>query len=100
MGYALSLYQALTRINVPEADASAVVQSLEHTMATELATKADIALLRTESQRDLAELKLELKTDIMALGNRIDLIETRLVIKFGALMTILLGLFFFALRFS
>ncbi len=50
MGYALSFYQAPTRINVPEADASAVVQSLEQTMSTELAIKVDITLLRAEMQ--------------------------------------------------
>jgi hypothetical protein len=50
MGYALSRYQAPTRINVPEADASAVVQSLEKIIPTELAIKGDITLLRAEMQ--------------------------------------------------
>ncbi len=107
MSYTLSLYEALTRINVSEADASAVVESLEQTMATELATKSDITSLRIEMQRDLAELKLELKSDIgavaadlMGIRNRLDLIETRLLIKLGALMTTLVGVLFLALRFS
>jgi hypothetical protein len=50
MGYALSLYQVPTRINAPEADASAVVRSLEQIFPTELAIKADITLLPAEMQ--------------------------------------------------
>jgi hypothetical protein len=101
-------------------------------MATELATKsdvtlvkADIALLRAELHQDLADVKLEISTEISAVKADITLIkadvsllraemqqgfsairhemstlQSSLLIKLGALIVTLMGLMFVGLRFS
>jgi hypothetical protein len=56
MGYVLPLYDALIGINIPKEKASAVVTAIEHILSAELATKADVALLRT----DIGHLRAEL----------------------------------------
>ena len=63
----LALYQALISINVPEQKANAVIEALETDMQSLLATKADIAALRTELKSDIAqvELKLTLRMGVM-----------------------------------
>ncbi len=88
-GYALSLYQALTRINLPEADALEVVHSLERTMSTKLASKANITLFRAEMQHGFSTIRHEMSA-----------LQTSLVIKLGTLVVTLRGLMFVALRLS
>lgn len=63
----LALYQALISINVPEQKANAVIEALETDVHSLLATKADIAALRTELKSDIAqvELKLTLRMGVM-----------------------------------
>jgi hypothetical protein len=46
MSLANSLFVALTNINVPQDQARAVVEALEHKMNDSFATKSDIALIR------------------------------------------------------
>lgn len=73
----LALYQALISINVPEQKANAVVEALEANMLSRLATKADIAVLRTD-------LLAELKTDISQL-------EVKLTIRMGLMLSAAVG---------
>ncbi|NVZ63629.1 hypothetical protein HX867_16160 [Pseudomonas gingeri] len=63
----LALYQALISINVPEQKANAVIEALETDMHSLLATKADIANLRTEIKTDISalEVKLTLRMGVM-----------------------------------
>ncbi|MFC3941543.1 hypothetical protein CCU68_18065 [Pseudomonas gingeri NCPPB 3146 = LMG 5327] len=63
----LALYQALISINVPEQKANAVIDALETDMHSLLATKADIANLRTEIKTDISalEVKLTLRMGVM-----------------------------------
>lgn len=74
----LALYQALISINVPEQKANAVVEALEADMLSRLATKADIAVLRTD-------LLAELKTDISQL-------EVKLTIRMGLMLSATTGI--------
>ena len=48
MDYLYSLYDALVSINVPNDKARAVVDAMERDMATTIATKSDLQLLRQE----------------------------------------------------
>lgn len=70
MDYLYSLYDALVSINVPNDKARAVVDAMERDMATTLATKADLHLLKQEltfaMNTDLQSLKQELKTDVQS----------------------------------
>ncbi|WP_248767856.1 hypothetical protein [Pseudomonas sp. MWU12-2345] len=63
----LALYQALISINVTEQKANAVIDALETDMHSLLATKADIANLRTEIKTDISalEVKLTLRMGVM-----------------------------------
>ncbi|AMB88296.1 hypothetical protein AWM79_12320 [Pseudomonas agarici] len=59
----LALYQALISINVPEQKANAVIEALENDMHSLLATKADVAALKTEISQ--LEVKLTLRMGVM-----------------------------------
>ena len=56
----LTLYQALIAINVPDQKANAVIEALENDMHSLLATKADIADLKTELKTEIAQLEVKL----------------------------------------
>jgi len=58
--YLYSLYDALLSINVPNDKARAVVDAMERDMATTIATKLDLQLLKS----DLNGLRQELKADV------------------------------------
>jgi hypothetical protein len=69
MDFLYSLYDAPVSINVPNDKARAVVDAMERDMGTALATKTDLQLLRKD----------------------LELLESRVVIKLGLLMTALFG---------
>ncbi|SDB35872.1 hypothetical protein [Pseudomonas sp. NFACC13-1] len=58
----LALYQALMSISVPEQKAHAVIEAMESDMHTMLATKSDLAILKTEIHADLSKLEVKLTT--------------------------------------
>jgi hypothetical protein len=87
MDYLYSLYDALVSINVPNDKARAVVDAMERDMATNLATKADLALLET---------KLNQSTEL--LRKDMQLLESRLKIWLGSIQVGTLGIFFVALK--
>jgi hypothetical protein len=70
MDFLYSLYDALVSINVPNDKARAVVDAMERDMGTALATKTDLQLLRKD----------------------LELLESRVIIKLGLLMTTLFGI--------
>ena len=80
----LALYQALISINVPEQKANAVIEALESDMFSRLATKADIAVLRTD-------LLAELKTDISQF-------ELKLTIRMGLMLSATAGVMLAAIK--
>jgi hypothetical protein len=81
----LALYQALISINVPEQKANAVIEALETDMFSRLATKSDIAALRTD-------LVAELKTDISQL-------EVKLTIRMGVMLSASVGVLIASMKF-
>ncbi len=81
----LALYQALISINVPEQKANAVIEALETDMFSRLATKSDIAALRTD-------LVAELKTDISQL-------EVKLTIRMGVMLSAAVGVLIASMKF-
>ena len=66
MAYAISLYDALVSINVPKSQALAVVESLEQTMTSELATKTDLEQLRVHTDREFASLRGDMEREFVA----------------------------------
>ena len=82
METALAIYEALLQANVPPPAARRVAESLEKDMTSNLATK-----------QDLQHLDQMMQTRFEALESRMSLIvqnlESRLLIKLGALVTVL-----------
>lgn len=62
----LEAAEALTRAGVAERQARAIVAAMRKAVGDSVATKGDVAELRTELKGDNAELKAELKGDIAA----------------------------------
>jgi hypothetical protein len=73
------------------------------TTADIAATKVDIASLRTELKIDIASLRTELKTDIAGLRAElkmdIGLLSRDIVIKFGSMMVVTVGILLAAIRY-
>jgi hypothetical protein len=102
MNTALAIYDALLQAGVADAPARRVVEALEQDMTTLLATKQDLLLVK----QDIQHLRQELKQDLQhfdqlmlarfdALEGRVSLkmenVESKIVVKLGALMTLLFG---------
>jgi len=81
---ALAIYEALIQANVPPPAARRVAEALEKDMSSNLATKQDLRHLEhlMETRFEAADSRL-----LLLLQNQ----ESRIVIKLGALMTILFG---------
>ncbi len=62
MDFLYSLYDALISINVPNNKARAVVDAMERDMATHLATKTDVALLRRDTESGFLALRKDMET--------------------------------------
>lgn len=103
METALAIYEALIQANVPPPAARRVAESLEKDMTTNLATKQDMQLVKQDlhgviqgMRQDLQHLDQQLNTRFDALDIRVSLmlqnVESRIVVKLGALMTVLFGL--------
>lgn len=73
MDFLYSVYDALVSINVPNDEARAVIDAMERDMGSMLATLAT-------------------KNDLQLLRKDMELLESRLVIKLGLLMTSLFGI--------
>jgi hypothetical protein len=87
--YLYSLYDALVSINVPSDKARAVVDAMERDMATTIATKADLQLL-----------KQELKSEISLVRKDMELLSTTMTVRLGSMLMLGLGLLFAALKLS
>ncbi|PXF32631.1 hypothetical protein WH50_03355 [Pokkaliibacter plantistimulans] len=84
----IALYTALVSINVPEANARAVVDALGEAMSDQLATKADLALL---------EQKLERRID--QLDSKVDKLSLQLTFRLGSLLVVGIGIILAAMRY-
>lgn len=98
MSYLYSLYDALVSINVPSDKARAVVDAMERDMLTQLASKSDFENLR-----------LAVKSDIDAMGVRVDalrrelrleqeVLRSSMTIRLGSMLVVGLGVLFAALK--
>jgi hypothetical protein len=89
--YLYSLYDALVSINVPNDKARAVVDAMERDMATTIATKADLQLLRSELHQECALIRKDM--EIMATT-----ISTNIIVRTGSMLVVAIGLLFAALK--
>jgi len=113
METSLAIYEALIQANVPTPAARRVAECLEKDVSSNLATKADFLLLRQEieylnhsmvARFDALEARFAaidtrfgaVDTRFETLESRMSLtiqnMETRLMVKLGALMVVLFGL--------
>lgn len=91
MDYLDSLYDALVSINVPNDKARAVVDAMKRDMATTIATKADLQLLRSELHQECALIRKDM--EIMATT-----ISTTIIVRTGSMLVVAIGLLFAALK--
>ena len=89
MDYLYPLYDALISINVPNDKARAVVDAMERDMATTIATKADLQLLRTELHQECALIRKDM-----------ELLATTMTVRLGSMLIVGFGLLFAALKLS
>jgi len=85
--YLYSLYDALVSINVPNDKARAVVDAMERDMATTIATKSDLQILRSELHQECALIRKDM--EIMA---------TSIIVRTGSMQVVAIGLLFAALK--
>jgi hypothetical protein len=109
LDYSYPLYDALISINVPNDKARAVVDAMERDMGTTIATKADLQVLRNESQAELqllrqemrAEFKLvrqEIAATVARLEGRMELLSRDMTVRLGSMQIVGLTLLFAALK--
>jgi hypothetical protein len=101
--YLYSLYDALVSINVPNDKARAVVDAMERDMATTIATKADLQLLRQELTSQMAGLAtrdemLGLRSDVALIRKDMEILSTTMTVRLGSMLMFGLGLLFAALK--
>jgi len=97
--YLYSLYDALVSINVPNDKARAVVDAMERDMATTIATKTDLQLLRQELVGTLRAESGSLSQDIALIRKEMELLSSRLVIQLGSMLIVGFGLTIASLKF-
>jgi DNA-binding transcriptional MerR regulator len=91
----LKVAKRLREAGFTEPQAEAVIVSVqEGTEATDLATKADLAELRTELKAELAELRMELKAEIADVRSELRQAELRLEAKIEAIKADILNRIF------
>ena len=105
--YLYSLYDALVSINVPNHKARAVVDAMERDMATTIATKADLHLLKQDLQLLKQELTALIQTSVAELRQEttlirkdMELLSTTMTVRLGSMLIVGFGLLFAALKLS
>jgi hypothetical protein len=96
--YLYSLYAALVSINVPNDKARAVVDAMERDMATTIATKSDLQLLRSELHQECALIRQEcalIRKDMEIMAATI---STNIIVRTGSMLVVAIGLLFAALK--
>ena len=77
--------KALTQAGFAPPQAEAITDTIRAAFTDSVATKADIAELRTELKGDIAQLSVATKADIAELRTEIQSVELRMVERFEAL---------------
>lgn len=98
--YLYSLYDALVSINVPNDKARAVVDAMERDMATTIATKADLQLLKQELTALIQASVAELRQETTLVRKDMELLSNTMTVRLGSMLMIGLGLLFAALKLS
>jgi hypothetical protein len=109
MDYLYSLYDALVSINVPNDKARAVVDAMERDMATTIATKSDLHLLKQDLhlvKQELTslvdarfgELRHELHHETGLISKDMEILSTTMTVRLGSMLMFGLGLLFAALK--
>jgi hypothetical protein len=98
--YLYSLYDALVSINVPNDKARAVVDAMERDMATTIATKADLYLLKQELTALIQTSVAELRQETTLIRKDMELLSTTMTVRLGSMLIVGLGLLFAALKLS
>ena len=110
MDYLYSLYDALVSINVPNEKARAVVDAMERDMATTIATKSDLHLLRqeltsamsglaTKDQLQTVRTELnELRQETALIRKDMEFLPTTITVRLGSMLMLGFGLLFAALK--
>ena len=96
--YLYSLYDALVSMNVPNDKARAVVDAMERDMATTIATKSDLQLLRSELHQECALIRQEcalIRKDMEIMAATI---STNIIVRTGSMLVVAIGLLFAALK--
>jgi hypothetical protein len=88
----VALYEALIQANVPQPAARRVVEALEADMSSSLATKQDVALLDQRITALDGRMVERFANAQRELDLKLDGLETRLLVKLGALITALAGI--------
>jgi hypothetical protein len=91
----LTLANAIVDAGIERAKAERMASVIIDVIHDSVATKADIATVRSE----MVAMRGELKADIAAVGAKADLIEHRLLTRLGGLMIVVGGVLFTALHY-
>jgi hypothetical protein len=97
--YLYSLYDALVSINVPNDKARAVVDAMERDMATTIATKADLHLLKQELTALINASVGELRQETALIRNDMEILSTTMTIRLGSMLAVGFGVMIAALKF-
>ena len=91
----IAIYKILNRIpDTSETEARDVANSIAH--VNDVATKADLAEIKTELKSNNTELRTELKSDIAELRTEIAILKTELIkwmLVFSSIIIAAVGLF-------
>lgn len=98
MDHLYSLYDALVSIHVPNDKARAVVDAMERDMATTIATKSDLQLLKQELLAQLGANISELRQEIALIRKDLEILSTMIAVRLGSMLMLGLGLLFAALK--
>ena len=98
MDYLYSLYDALVSINVPNDKARAVVDAMERDMATTIATKTDLQLLRSELHQECALIRQECALIRKDMEITATTLSNNLTLRMGSMLVVAMGLLFAALK--
>ncbi len=98
MDYLYSLYDALVSIHVPNDKARAVVDAMERDMATTIATKADLQLLKQELTALINEKAAETRQESALIRKDLEILSTTMTVRTGSMIMFGMGLLFAALK--
>jgi hypothetical protein len=98
MSLEFTLYDVLVSINVPAEKARAVIDALEHDMASTLATKQDILLVKQELEHGIDGVARDVARLDERLTRELELLRSSMTVRLGSIQVVAIGLLFAALK--